>query len=102
MRHGRRPWFPRRRQTVERLKARRLGWHAARLQPLGFALEMKLQLFAEIGFTGFAKQQRSQTALQNVPEAHQVLCNTRLTPADRRSHFETSTASCLRPALVSE
>ena len=27
--------------------------------------------------------------------------NTRLTPADRRSHFETSVSSCLRPAFVS-
>ena len=49
------------------------------------------------------KKERSQPAVQDVPDAHgYVLCNTRLTPADRRSHFATSASSCLRPAFVSE
>ena len=86
-----------------RLKVRRVARQTARLQSLGFAFEMELEFLAQIGFTAIAEEQGSQSALQNVPEAHgQVLCSTRLTPAERRSHFETSTASWLRPAFVSE
>ena len=74
---------------------------AASLQPLGFAFEMELQLLTQVGLAAIAEEQGSQPASQRIPEAHgQVLCITRLTPADRRSHFETSTASWARPALV--
>src|SRR6266850_628254 len=41
--------------------------------------------------------------MQPVPQPHvYVLSRTRLTPADSRSHFDTSVASCFRPARVSE
>jgi hypothetical protein len=72
-------------------------------QPLGFAFEMEPQFLAQIGFTAIAEEEGSQPAPESVPESHgQVLCRTRSTPAERRSHFETSMASCLRPAFVSE
>ena len=90
-------------ERPERLEARRVRGQAARLQPLGFPFEMELQFLGQLRFTAIAEQQGSQPGSQDVPEAHgQVLCSTRLTPAERRSHFETSTASCLRPAFVSE
>ena len=70
---------------------------------VGLALEMELQLFVQIGFAAAAKDERAEPAADDVPDAHgYVLCSTRLTPADRRSHFATSVSSCLRPALVSE
>ena len=73
-----------------------------RLQPLGLALEMELQLFVQIGLAAAAKDERSEPAEEDVPGAHgYVRSNTRLTPADSRSHFETSASSCLRPAFVS-
>ena len=90
-------------EQPQRLKARLVARQAARLQALGLALEMELQFLAQIGFAPIAEEDGSQPAAQDVPEAHgYVLCSTRLTPADSRSHFATSVSSCLRPALVSE
>ena len=84
------------------LETRVLSRQAARLQPLGLALEMELQLFVQIGFAAAAEDERSEPAADDMPGAHgYVRCNTRLTPADRRSHFATSVSSCLRPAFVS-
>ncbi len=84
------------------LKARVFPRQAARLQTLGLAFEMELQLFVQIGFAAAAEDERSDPAADDVPSAHgYVSCKTRLTPADRRSHFATSASSCLRPALVS-
>ena len=84
------------------LKARLVARQAAGLQSLGLAFEMELQLFVQIRFAAAAENERSEPAAEDVPGAHgYVRCNTRLTPADRRSHFATSASSCLRPALVS-
>ena len=84
------------------LKARLVARQAAGLQALGLAFEMELQLFVQIRFAAAAENERSEPAADDVPGAHgYVRCNTRLTPADRRSHFATSASSCLRPALVS-
>ena len=90
-------------ERSERLEARCVRRQAGRLQPLSFAFEMELQFLGQIRFTASAEEQGSESGAQDGPEAHgQVLCNTRLTPVERRSHFETSTSSCLRPAFVSE
>ena len=90
-------------EQAQCLEARVFPRQAARLQTLGLAFEMELQLFAQIGFAAVAEDERSEPAADDVPGAHgYVLCKTRLTPADRRSHFATSVSSCLRPALVSE
>src|SRR4030095_5882051 len=83
------------------LEARVFPRQAARLQSLRFAFEMELQLFAQVRLTLIAEHERSQTALQDVPQTHGYdLCSTRLTPADSRSHFATSAPSCVRPAFV--
>ena len=90
-------------ERPECLQARLLVRQAGCLQALDLAIEMELQLFAQIGFASIAEQDRTQPALQDVKQrARYVLCSTRLTPADSRSHFATSASSCLRPALVSE
>ena len=70
---------------------------------LDFAIEMKLDFFVQIRFAPSAEHDRLQPASQDVQEAHgYVLCSTRLTPADSRSHLAISVSSCLRPAFVSE
>ena len=89
-------------ERPERLKLRRVARHAGRLQAFSFAFEVEGEFLAQIGFASIAEEDGSQTASEHVPVAHgQVFCSTRLTPAERRSHFATSAPSCLRPAFVS-
>ncbi len=53
-----------------RLEPRLFPGQTARVQALGFAIEMQLQLFAEIGFASIAEDDRSQPAAHDVPQAH--------------------------------
>jgi hypothetical protein len=90
-------------EAAQRLGTGGAGRHPFRLQALGFAFEMVLQLLAQIGLAPIPTQQRAHPAPQDVPGAsHDVLASTRLTPAERRSHFERSVWTCFRPARVSE
>ena len=52
------------------LEARVFARQAARLQTLGLAFEMELQLFAQIGFAAAAEDERSEPAADDVPGAH--------------------------------
>ena len=90
-------------EQPQRLESRLVARQAARLQALGLAFEMELQLFAQIGFAAGRGKRAIGAGCAGCARARMVyvLCNTRLTPADRRSHFATSASSCLRPALVS-
>src|SRR4029450_2883910 len=69
-------------EQAQGLETRVLSRQGARLQPLGLALEMELQLFAEIGFAAAAADERSEPAADDVPGAHGYgRRQTRLTPA---------------------
>ena len=57
-------------EQAARLEARLLARQAARLQALDLAIEMELQLFAQICFAAIAEDDRSQPAAQDVPQAH--------------------------------
>ncbi|MNC86867.1 hypothetical protein D3C83_25530 [compost metagenome] len=88
-------------EQAPRLVVRLVGREAGRLQTLGFAFEMELQLLVQIGFAAASEHDGAKAADDDVPDAHdQVRCSTRWTPADRRSHFATSAWSWSRPALV--
>ena len=72
------------------------------LKAFGLTLEVKLQLLVQVRLAiGALKEQRSDPAARDVPEAHdQVLCNTRLTPAESRSHFESFDGQLLAALAV--
>ena len=57
-------------EQAPRLEARIFARQAGRLQTLGLAFEMELQLFAQIGFAAVAEDERSEPAADDVPGAH--------------------------------
>ena len=75
-----------------------------RPQALGLAVDVLLQFLVQLRLAAAAKQQRGRAGAEDVPEPHVVYvrASTRLTPADSRSHFDSSVTSCFRPAFVSE
>ena len=58
----------------------------------------------QLRFASIAEDERPQRGCRRMCQSRivYVLSSTRLTPADSRSHFDTSVASCFRPARVSE
>ena len=52
------------------LVARGLGRQAGGAQPLDFAVEIVLELFAQVGFTPGAEEERSEVIAQDMQNAH--------------------------------
>ena len=57
-------------ERAQRLVPRGLGRQAARSQPLGFAVDVQLQLFVQLRFASIAEDERPHAASQDVPEPH--------------------------------